>query len=355
MKKILFRLSSLLLIVLLSFCISSCSEKDIETKDNEVFEIHTELQMKFLQNNYDLVSLCAKGKEELSKPNPVTIKWRDGGVGEYLFKLSEDREFKDAREIKVNTNQVSIYNLKINTKYYWCVEYMKEDILTKTDTKTFTVAGATPRNLDIDGITNARDLGGYSIGLDSYVKQGMIYRCSRFNENKTTTNLITEKGIKEMREVLNIKSELDVREKDESGNLTSSPLGNDINYYLVPMESGGNIILLNKDIIKDVFAVLGNEDNYPIVIHCSIGTDRTGMICFLINALLGVSEENLYRDYLFSNFGNIGKSRDSGIITTYIETVDVAEGDTLALKTYNYLLSIGVSKTDLDTLIKVMK
>ena len=42
-----------------------------------------------------------------------------------------------------------------------------------------------------------------------------------------------------------------------------------------------------------------------LLLHCSIGTDRTGVICFLINALLGVSEEDLYKDYLFSMFGMI--------------------------------------------------
>ena len=49
--------------------------------------------------------------------------------------------------------------------------------------------------------------------------------------------------------------------------------------------------------LKDAFAIFGNKDNYPIVMHCSIGTDRTGMLAFLINSLLGVSEEDLYKDY----------------------------------------------------------
>ena len=113
-------------------------------------------------------------------------------------------------------------------------------------------------------------------------------------------------------------------------------------------------MMINEDVLKDVFSVLGDKNNYPIVIHCSIGTDRTGLLCFLINALLGVSEEDLYRDYLFSNFGNIGGSRSYSIIDTYIMNISSAQGDSLAERTYNYLLGIGVSKTDLDKVINIM-
>ena len=106
--------------------------------------------------------------------------------------------------------------------------------------------------------------------------------------------------------------------------------------------------------LKDVFNVFGNKDNYPIYIHCSIGTDRTGIICFLINALLGVSEQSLYYDYLFSNFGNIGRRRMPSTIEDYIGVINSSSGSTFAEKTYNYLISNGVDSKDLDTIIEIM-
>ena len=174
--------------------------------------------------------------------------------------------------------------------------------------------------------------------------------------HEVAVNLITEKGIKEMVEVLKIKTELDVRqtEDNENGGITVSPLGESVNYYSVPMKSGGNYFLLNMGVLKDVFAVFGNEENYPIVIHCSIGTDRTGVICFLINALLGVSEEDLYKDYLFSMFGNINNNRNASTIDDYLEKISFAEGNTLKEKTYNYLVDLGVAESDIDTIIKMM-
>ena len=167
--------------------------------------------------------------------------------------------------------------------------------------------------------------------------------------------MITEQGLKAVRE-LGIKTEIDFRTTDdgESGNITESPLGSDVKYVSIPLRSGGNIILLNKDSLKDLFAVLGDESNYPIVFHCSIGTDRTGMAAFLINGLLGVSKDDLIRDFLFSNFGNIGSMRTQSIIETYIDTVGIAGGSTLSEQIENYLISVGVSTEDIATLRRML-
>lgn len=367
MKNFVFKICSLLIVMLFGLVLISCTrEKTLEeTKEDviedfsnivvdEIFEIHTKEQKEYLAGDYRYISLYAKGVEELSKPNPVTLTWNIEGVegnSTYKFYLSEDN-FKTQKEYIVSTNSIELFNLKINTPYFWYVE--SNGI--KTSVKTFKIDATSPRNLNIEGLTNARDLGGYLIGENKYSNQGLIYRSSRLNENETTTNLITEAGIKEMLEVLNIKSELDIRRVDnnENGGITVSPLGETVKYYSIPMSSGGNCILLNKEVLKDVFAVLGDEKNYPVVIHCSIGTDRTGAICFLINALLGVSEEDLYKDYLFSNFGNIGKGRTPSVIDTYLINVGTASGDSLKEKTFNYLVSLGVSESDLNNLIKIM-
>ena len=357
MKGFILKIVTFILLLLFSVSLVSCSEAEVEKVivADQTFEIHTQLQKEYLAGDYKMISLFAKGKEELSKPQTINLSW-DNNASSYKVCLSESKDFNSYVVYECSANNLELYNLKINTLYYWYVEYELNSELVKSDTKTFVIDQTTPRNLNIDGVTNARDLGGYKLGVNKYVKQSMIYRTARYNENETQDLLITEAGIKEMAEVLKIKSELDIRRTDnnENGGLNSSPLGDSVNYYSLPMKSGGNILLLNKDMIKDVFAVLGNESNYPIVIHCSIGTDRTGLICFLINALLGVSEEDLYRDYLFSNFGNIGGSRSYSIIDTYIMNISSAQGDSLAEKTYNYLVGIGVSKSDLDKVINIM-
>ena len=42
-------------------------------------------------------------------------------------------------------------------------------------------------------------------------------------------------------------------------------------------------------------AAIADENRYPVYIHCTGGADRTGTLAFLINALLGVGEDDLIR------------------------------------------------------------
>ena len=319
------------------------------------YNLHTEDQTAYLEGDPNLISLYASGREELSRPGVVTLDWDDFSNKTYNVSVSKNKNFEGelSKSYETGDSQCVLNNLEINETYYW---YAFNDD-GKTKVQSFTTNSHAPRSLYVDGITNARDLGGYETSDGSFTKQGLIYRTSRFNENETTDLVISYAGIQELVKGLKVKTELDLRRVDnnETGGISSSPLGNEVEYISVPMKSGGNIILLNQNIIKDVFEVFGEKDNYPIVMHCSIGTDRTGMIAFLINALLGVSEEDLYRDYLYSNFANIGGSRNPSTIKTYINTVKYSEGETLAEKTKSYLIGIGVSEEDINTLIEMMK
>ena len=57
--------------------------------------------------------------------------------------------------------------------------------------------------------------------------------------------------------------------------------------------------------IKKFFEVLADESNYPVIIHCENGADSTGTMAFLINALLGVNEEDLIKDFELSTFSKL--------------------------------------------------
>ena len=53
--------------------------------------------------------------------------------------------------------------------------------------------------------------------------------------------------------------------------------------------------------IMNAFTDVNNTD-YSLYFHCRIGADRTGTIAYLLEGLLGVSEEDRYRDYEMSVF-----------------------------------------------------
>ena len=139
MKKIIL----LLILILSCFTLISCnktddSDKTLPTENVEVgYEIHTELQKNFLLDTYDMYWKYAKGAKELSKPLPITITWDLPANYKYDFYLSEDEEMTSSRIISTDKNEVSIYNLKINTPYYWYVSYEENQTVINSNIESY--------------------------------------------------------------------------------------------------------------------------------------------------------------------------------------------------------------------------
>ncbi|KAF2134053.1 hypothetical protein P153DRAFT_392670 [Dothidotthia symphoricarpi CBS 119687] len=52
--------------------------------------------------------------------------------------------------------------------------------------------------------------------------------------------------------------------------------------------------------VKQAFDVLASEGNWPVMVHCTQGKDRTGLIIMLVLFLLDVDNEVIEKDYLLS-------------------------------------------------------
>lgn len=320
--------------------------------------VHSDLQELFVSGKSSDALKEARGVKALDVPNPVKLSWVDNTgkkADSYTIKISEDKSFKECDKYSSKTAEYSLYNLKIGTVYYWQVTGTYGNETVESDVISFTTENRAPRVIYAPGVINFRDVGGWKTEDGGSVKQGLLYRCAKLNDHNTGKTLITAEGKEVMLGELGIKSEMDLRRKDQTGGLKGSVLGKEANYFLCAMTSDGNILLDNSGAIVEAFKVLGNEKNYPVAFHCSIGTDRTGVIAFLVLNLLGVSKENIYSDYMFSNFANIGSSRNHATPKNYFSIIDSFSGANLAEKTYNYLLSIGCAKADLDNVIKILK
>ena len=53
---------------------------------------------------------------------------------------------------------------------------------------------------------------------------------------------------------------------------------------------------------RKIFEILLDENNYPLVFHCTAGKDRTGLLSAFILHALGVDSEVVLNDYLLSNY-----------------------------------------------------
>ncbi len=383
MKKMCIGLFALLLAV--SFCLAGCGKnapvKPLvqayeETVDGVKFFIpavgdsisqltqqQADCVKSFSENgNYHEIAKYAQGIWENSQPEPVKLSWTadtEGTVSDYTVTVSEMADMTDAffKQTTAAT-EIGVYNLKLGTTYYWTVTVNLDDKAITSDVMQFTTDDMAPRNLRVDGVSNVRDLGGWKTEDGGSVRQGMIYRCGRLNvSNIDSLKLdITEDGIHTLRDVLGVKTEIDVREDEEAVFISESPLGSDVDYYRFPMTWDANILEENAEAIRQTFALLAREENYPMILHCNIGTDRTGLLCFLVNALLGVSETDLCIDYMFSNFAAIKGNRTVDTIQEdYLTVICQAPGDTLSQQTYNYLAGIGVPTEQLDEVIRILK
>ena len=345
-------------LLLVSILTVGCSKNDTEPHfeydkeaEQETLVLHTDVQRAYLKDKVENINLYVRGVEELSRPLKPTFAW-EGENQTYTVHLSEKEDYSDSLTYTVNEPQVSFTNLKIHTKYYYKV--INGDNVVKEE--SFLTSSEIIRNMYVSGITNVRDLGGYKVS-EGYTNQGLIYRTARLNNGGTT---ITEKGINTMLNEMKVKSEIDLRmvENDEVGGLTEGvgPLGESVKYYQCPMNYDlGMDNEANDPSLRKVFSILGNKTNYPTFFHCAIGTDRTGYIAWLINGLLGLNEEYLWRDYLFSNFGKIGSKRSkSSIENKYVKHIKETRGETLQEKTKNFLLDKGVKQEEIDVIREMM-
>ena len=146
----------------------------------------------------------------------------------------------------------------------------------------------------------------------------------------------------------------------EGGAGTVSPLGEELNYVNIDGRYYTGSKGISNDLGKELFAqeirLFADPDNYPIYIHCSLGRDRTGTLAFVIEALLGVNKNNLMMDYEISVFSYTGTQDNASVAAIrnniratydYIATYD---GANFAEKTENYLLSIGITAEEIQTI-----
>ena len=364
------------------FSLTCCKPTNITFTMNELespIEVHTELQLNnFINKTFDEIksnTYYATGqarKTDCSAPAPIRISWKakadKGKIDGYNVLISENEDFTNPFEFSSTKSYFDFYNAKLNTKYYCKVASCGFE----SEVMSFTTTNKGPRNIYVDGVRNVRDLGGYG-----YIKQGMLYRGGAFESmdedtHKVTVN-ITKKGKDTVRNVLKIKTEVDVRKNlSESGWIENCQLESStvegVNYVALPMYYGGQNVLTYKDdnyddpaAIKQFFSILAKEDSYPVYFHCSHGKDRTGGLAYVVEALLGMDEESMFRDYLFSNFASAMDYHmvPTGITGNFGKTLaEYEQEDTtlsLAQRTYDYLKNVvGISTTDLDLTISLL-
>lgn len=172
----------------------------------------------------------------------------------------------------------------------------------------------TSRALPIEGAYNVRDLGGYPAADNKTVKWRKVIRSGDLN-------LLTEEDLAYF-ESIPLRTYVDFRDSAEIASAPDKKPASLINDYLLPIETGsiisfqsitaesadtalieGNRLFVreNQDVYREFFRILMEEENAPLLFHCSAGKDRTGFGAALFLASLGVDRGTIVEDYLLSN------------------------------------------------------
>jgi len=238
-------------------------------------------------------------------PRPVTFVWDGINSRKERLRFRIWREDDgvcvcDTNFVYLTTGRFEWDNFRTACGYRWEV-----DVAGKGCAKgTFRTEDRPPRLLRDPGIPNLRDLGGWKTADGRRVKQGLLYRSANLCENADECPdgkvrlRTTPETRRYLSEDLGIRTELDLRTPKECRGLESSPIGDAVRR--VEISSGCYAQMKEpwaKEALRKDLELILDAKNLPILFHCSGGRDRTGALAFIVNGLLGVSEEDLARDW----------------------------------------------------------
>lgn len=299
-----------------------------------------------------------KGVYRHDKGQPVTLGYDPGEleVKSANVEVSKNQDFSviEAKEtINVRRKKVDISNLYPNTTYYFRVNLTLADGQVVTSSGKFTTSKS-PRLIDLDGACNVRDIGGWQTEDGRQIKYGLVYRGSELDGGKNADHPdfnISYYGIMQA-EGFGIKTDVDLRSEGvKVGN--HSILGEDVTRKFYNSAQYENVLEPeNAERTRQLFSDLGNPNAYPLYLHCTHGVDRAGSIILILEGLLGVSKTDLIKDYelsaFYHNYRHVNRTvENGGTITALIDGLDAFEGNSFAKKVENFLLSIGVTPTEI--------
>jgi protein-tyrosine phosphatase len=171
----------------------------------------------------------------------------------------------------------------------------------------------TQRPVELEGCANFRDVGGLPIANGASVRTGRLFRSNALLGATTADRrVLGELGIAS---VIDLRSDHEVAWSDDVvapgavrhhlplGDLLST--GDDWERWRDPSYVADRYFELcrtGSSSIVEIFAVLTDPATYPLVVQCSLGKDRTGVVIALVLRAIGVPVRYIVEEYSRSRY-----------------------------------------------------
>ncbi len=172
----------------------------------------------------------------------------------------------------------------------------------------------------LEGTINARDIGGIMTEEGYRVKEGLFLRTD-------SLHALSDQAVEMLRDRYNVSKIIDMRTGEERAEKPDREINGADNYHIpVFTEAEAGITRENGHLVFDdtildmartyefmissgscteklseILRQIIHNDKGASLYHCTAGKDRTGIVSMLILGLLGVSEDNIMKDYLETN------------------------------------------------------
>ena len=168
-----------------------------------------------------------------------------------------------------------------------------------------------------EGIHNFRTVGPYKLRAGGTFRPSMVYRSGALE-------LMTEDDADWLTDEIGLRTILDLRHPEEAASRGGKHALHDrvvensifradenqqdfiaeLNGLYGPGISPGrymHYLEVGGDQMTKAFSMFGDEANYPFLIHCTAGKDRTGVLVAMIMDVLGASEADIAHEYGLSD------------------------------------------------------
>jgi protein-tyrosine phosphatase len=166
------------------------------------------------------------------------------------------------------------------------------------------------RHIQINGINNLRDLGGYATQDGGQTRWGVFLRSANLDEVAAAgQRQLLDYGLRhiiDLRTTFEIQRWPDVFAQSSAVNYHHLPFFDD-NPGMEDIDGFDDVVEIYtfmvercQPAVRTILETISTADDGAVLFHCAGGKDRTGIIAALLLGLAGVDDATIAQDYFYS-------------------------------------------------------